>query len=73
MVAEAAQRRPETDSGSMLPAIQGAVAGDPGVLERIVTMNETVLSLYTPERKSQSRQWLQKGAPAPVKAKVQES
>jgi len=49
------------------------VAGDPGVLERIVTMDETMLSLYTPERKSQSRQWLPKGAPAPVKAKVQES
>ena len=49
------------------------VAGDPGVLERIVTMDETMLSLYTPERKSQSRQWLSKGAPAPVKAMVQES
>ena len=36
-------------------------------------MDETMVSLSTPERKEQSKQWLPKGSPAPVKAKTQAS
>jgi hypothetical protein len=41
-----------------------------GILSRIVTMDESTVSMHTPETKHQSMQWLKKGAPDPVKAKV---
>jgi histone-lysine N-methyltransferase SETMAR len=41
-----------------------------GILSRIVTMDESAVSMHTPETKRQSMQWLKKGAPGPVKAKV---
>jgi hypothetical protein len=33
-------------------------------------MDESAVSLYTPETKRQSKQWLVKGTPGPIKAKV---
>lgn len=42
-------------------------------LHRIITMDETLISLFTPETKNQSKQWLPVGEPAPTKAKVQAS
>lgn len=39
----------------------------------IVTMDESWVSFFTPEMKAQSKQWLEKGAPPPKKAKVQNS
>jgi hypothetical protein len=41
-----------------------------GILRRIVTIDESAVSMHTPETKRQSMQWLKKGAPGPVKAKV---
>jgi histone-lysine N-methyltransferase SETMAR len=41
-----------------------------GTLSRIVTMDESAVSMHTPETKRHSMQWLEKGAPGPVKAKV---
>ncbi len=38
-------------------------------LEAIVTMDENSISFYTPETKEDSKQWLPKGARAPVKFK----
>ncbi len=35
---------------------------------RNITMNESLVSMHTPETKSQSKQWLQKFTPGPVKA-----
>jgi len=43
------------------------------MLDRIVTMDETMVSYHTPETKKQSKQWLLKGQPGPVKAKVHAS
>jgi histone-lysine N-methyltransferase SETMAR len=40
------------------------------MLDNIVTMDESAVSFHTPETKQQSRQWLPKGQPGPVKAKV---
>ena len=42
-------------------------------LKSIVTMDESLVCFYTPESKKQSKEWLPKGAPAPHKAKMQES
>ena len=39
----------------------------------IITMDETMLPEYIPERKRDSYQWLPKGSKAPIKAKRQES
>jgi histone-lysine N-methyltransferase SETMAR len=39
-------------------------------LENIVTMDESAVSFHTPETKQQSKQWLKKGEPGPIKAKV---
>ncbi len=36
-------------------------------------MDETLVSYHTPETKNQSKQWVQKGKPGPLKAKMQES
>ncbi len=41
-----------------------------GILGKIITMDESVVSMHTPETKLQSRQWLKKGTPGPIKAKV---
>jgi hypothetical protein len=40
------------------------------ILEKIATMNESADSFHTLETTQQSRQWLPKGQPGPVKAKV---
>jgi histone-lysine N-methyltransferase SETMAR len=40
------------------------------ILENIVTMDESAVSFHTPETKEQSKQWLKKGEPGPIKAKV---
>jgi hypothetical protein len=40
------------------------------LLDNIVAMDESVVSFHTPETKQQSMQWLPKGQPGPVKAKV---
>ena len=41
-----------------------------GVLGQIVTMDESAVSFHTPETKKQSKQWLKKGTPGPIKARV---
>ncbi len=43
------------------------------ILNKIITMDESAVSMHTPETKSQSKQWLKKGAPGPVKAKIHAS
>ena len=43
------------------------------MLDRIVTMDETLVSYHTPLTKKQSKQWILKGQPGPIKAKVQAS
>ncbi len=40
------------------------------ILSNIVTMDKSAMSFLTPETKQQYRQWLPKGQPGPVKAKV---
>jgi hypothetical protein len=39
-------------------------------LNNIVTMDESAVSFHTPETKRQSKQWVKKGPPGPLKAKV---
>jgi hypothetical protein len=43
------------------------------ILGRIITMDESEVSYHTPETKRQSMQWIKKGSPGPIKAKVQAS
>jgi histone-lysine N-methyltransferase SETMAR len=43
------------------------------VLDNIVTMDESAVSFQTPETKRQSRQWVKKGQPGPIKARVHAS
>jgi hypothetical protein len=38
------------------------------MLEDIVTMDETMVCYHTPETKKQSKQWIKKGKPGPIKA-----
>ncbi len=40
------------------------------VLNIIVTMDESAISFHTPEMKKQSMQWVKKGQPGPIKARV---
>jgi [histone H3]-lysine36 N-dimethyltransferase SETMAR len=40
------------------------------VLDNIVTMDESAVSFHTPETKQQSKQWVKKGQPGPLKARV---
>ena len=40
------------------------------MLDNIVTMDESAVSFHTPETKQQSKQWIKKGMPGPLKAKV---
>jgi histone-lysine N-methyltransferase SETMAR len=40
------------------------------MLENIVVMDKSAVSFHTPEKKQQSKQWLKKGEPWPIKAKV---
>lgn len=40
------------------------------MLARVVTMDETMVSFHTPETKKQSKQWIKKGQPGPIKARV---
>ena len=43
------------------------------VLDSIVTMDESAVSFHTPETKQQSKQWIKKGQPGPIKARVHAS
>ncbi len=43
------------------------------VLDNIVTMDESAVSFHTPKTKRQSRQWVKKGQPGPIKARVHAS
>ncbi len=40
------------------------------MLDSIVTMDETMVCYHKPQSKKQSQQWIQKGQPGPIKAKV---
>ena len=40
------------------------------MLDRIVTMDATMVSYHTPETKRQSKKWIPKGQPGPIKARV---
>jgi histone-lysine N-methyltransferase SETMAR len=42
-------------------------------LDNIVTMDETMVSQHTPQTKKQSKRWVKKGPPGPIKAKVHAS
>ena len=39
-------------------------------LRRFITMDETLVHLFTPETKKQSKQWTERGESAPKKAKT---
>jgi hypothetical protein len=43
------------------------------MLDSIVTMDEMTVCYHTPQSKKQSQQWIQKGQPGPILAKVQAS
>jgi hypothetical protein len=43
------------------------------MMDRIVTMDETMVCYHTPETKRQSKQWVKRGQPGPIKAKVHAS
>jgi hypothetical protein len=43
------------------------------VRTNIVAMGESAVSFHTPETKQQSKQWVKKGQPGPLKAKVHTS
>ena len=43
------------------------------MLDQIVTMDETMVSFNTPETKKQSKRWIRKGQPGPIKARVPSS
>jgi hypothetical protein len=43
------------------------------MLDQIITMDETMVSYHTPQTKRQSQQWIEKGKPGPIKAKVHAS
>jgi hypothetical protein len=43
------------------------------ILDHIITMDETLVSYFTPETKRMSKEWTLKGKPGPLKAKVQAS
>jgi hypothetical protein len=43
------------------------------MLDCIVMMDETMVSYHTPETKKQSKQWIPKGQPGPLKARVHAS
>jgi hypothetical protein len=43
------------------------------MLDSIVTMDETMVCYHMPQSKKQSQQWIEKGLPGPIKAKVQAS
>ncbi len=40
------------------------------ILDSVVMMDESAVLFHTPETKQLSKQWLKKGAPGPIKAKV---
>jgi hypothetical protein len=40
------------------------------MLDQIITMDKTMVSYHTPQTKRQSKQWIEKGKPGPIKAKV---
>ena len=42
-------------------------------LDKIVTMDESAVAYHTPETKQQSKQWVKKGTPGPLKCKSQSS
>ena len=46
------------------------IVGGKDFLDKIITMNESAICLHTAETKRQSKQWLKKGTPSPVKAKM---
>ena len=43
------------------------------MLDDIVNMDKTMVSYHTPETKKQSKQWIKKGQPGPVKVRVHAS
>ncbi len=43
------------------------------MLDQIITIDETMVSYHTPQTKRQSKQWIEKGKPGPIKAKVHAS
>jgi histone-lysine N-methyltransferase SETMAR len=43
------------------------------MLDNIVTMDETMVCYHTPQTKKQSKQWIKKGLPGPIKARVHAS
>jgi histone-lysine N-methyltransferase SETMAR len=43
------------------------------MLDCIVTMDEAMVSYHTSETKKQSKQWIEKGQPGPIKARVHAS
>ena len=49
------------------------IVTDAGLLDRIVTMDESAVSFHTPETKQQSKQWLPKVTPGLMKARVHAS
>ena len=46
---------------------------DPSWISRIIIMDDASVAFHTPETKAQSKQWLPKGTPGPIKARVHAS
>ena len=42
-------------------------------MNKVVTMDESAVAYHTPETKAQSKQWVKKGTPGPIKCRSQES
>ena len=53
--------------------VRQALAEPEDFLRRIITMDESVVCFHTPKTKQQSKQWLPKGTPGPIKARVHAS
>jgi len=63
---EQKQERVRTCTNFIAAAQRNSMA----MLDRIITMDETMVSFHTPQTKKQSKQWIPKGQPGPIKARV---
>jgi len=63
---EQTQERVRTCTNFMAKAQRNSMA----MLDQIITMEKTMVSFHTPQTKKQSKQWIPKGKPGPIKARV---
>ena len=58
---------------SVCPDLLEQVEGDPELMDRVITGEESWLFRYDPETKLQSLQWRSEGSPRPKKARMSKS